>query len=65
MIEVTKYDLGVLFSKANANFRDLSQNDMDMQQFVALCWTKAVMAEYAPEVELTFPERLLEYPEEG
>ncbi len=61
---ITKYELGVLFSLANANYRDLDQNDLDSQQFIAMCWAKAVLDKCTPEVIVEFPKRLLEAPEE-
>ncbi len=58
MKKITPYDLNIIYSKCNAYYREDDKQDLDPQQFIAQCWTKAV-TDFLNYKELEFPEKRL------
>lgn len=56
MKKLTHYDLNVIFSACNSYYREDDKLDLDSQQFIAQCWTKAV-TDFLNYKELEFPEK--------
>jgi hypothetical protein len=61
-MKLTKSDLQNIFSAAKQSFLDDDKGDLDNQQFMAQCYTKAITAFLKVDVEL--PKRIFVEPVE-
>lgn len=64
MRHITKDQLNQMFSIAKQNLIDLDDRKLDKQQFLSVCWTKAVLTVLNINMEVIFPIQKIPEPEE-